>query len=356
MNLKTTIITSPNESLWLEKEIRLLKSGLLYSDSITLVSPSLTSVLHLLKLSSLTEKEKVEFIKGLTKFNPDLKGEEIENAIKLKNKLTNKKGKTKEEIVKLEQIKKILKNTDKYIEQWGENVFFESGLGEFYHLIENKTIELKHLDVNETHKDMGMQILEETSEILNSENSYPIFDDLIEKIAKFYIEEASGEYDSQNLNEIFVGKEFLLRLPNIDNLNFNDIIKAKEELGIELNRFKNLINNYSQEISGLAFDTSNKLIIEKKYNYDFVPQLKEIQDEIERNSFFKHLKKNIGENLVKYSIFLGVSGVDDIKKLLLGAGGMTVVETIIKAINESKNLKTDIKNSSVYFYHKLMNK
>ncbi|MBT1705436.1 hypothetical protein [Chryseosolibacter indicus] len=354
MSFQTSILTSPNDGLNLDKEIRLLKSGLLYSDSVTLTSPSLTSILYVLTLSTLSEKEKVEYFKGLSKVDPTVQGEELEQLIKIKNRLANKKGKTKEEIIQLEIIKKELKRIDGQMEQWGQDLFIKSGLPEFHHLIENGTIKLKHLDVNEREKKMAFQILDETIDIISHKNTYPIFDHLVEDIASKYIQSTKKDLSTKNINEIFVGKEFLLKLPNIDEISFSDILKAKEELSTELDRFKNLINNYSLEISGLSFDQDNRDFIEKKYKYDFLPQLKELQDKLEDNSFFKHLKRGAGENISKYSIFLGVMGVDDIIKILLSAGGLTTVEGIFKGHNEIKKTNKELRNSSVYFYHKLL--
>jgi hypothetical protein len=77
---------------------------------------------------------------------------------------------------------------------------------------------------------------------------------------------------------------------------------------------------------------------------------------LESNSFFRHLKKDVGENFSKYSIFLGVMGIDDIVKVLLGAGGMSTIEGVFKSYNECKKVNADIKNSSIYFYRELMDK
>jgi hypothetical protein len=354
MDLETSIITSPNNDLSLDKEIRLLKSALLYSDSITLISPGLTTALYLLRLSSLSEKEKIAYLNGLSTVDPTLQADDIENAIKIRNILTRKKGKTKEEILKLEYIKQRLKSIDKYFEQWGQDVFIKSGLPEFYHLIENGTIKPKHLDVNETEKSIAIQILDETIDTISKKGVYPIFDNLVEQMASIYLKENKTDHDITNINEIFVGKEFLLKLPNIDTLTFADILTAKQELKTELDRFKNLINNYSLEIDGLSFDEQNRTLIEKKYQYDFLPQVKELQEKIDANKFYKHLMRDIGENFTKYSICLGVTGTEDIMKLALGAGGMTIAEGIYKGLNSSKQTDKEAKKSSVYFYHKLL--
>lgn len=355
MSFQTSILTSPNDGLNLDKEVQLLKSGLLYSDSVSLTSPSLTAIVYVLALSTLSEKDKIEYFKGLSKVDPTVKGEELEQLIKHKNKLVAKRGKTKSEIFQLEKIKQELKRIDEHMEQWGKDLFMKSGLSEFNHLIENGTIKIKHLDVNERHKKMAFQILDETIDLISKKNMYPIFDNQVEDIASKYIRSTKTNLNTKNINEIFVGKEFLLRLPNIDEIGFSDIIEAKKELSVELDRFKNLINNYSLEVSGLSFEQDNRDLIEKRYKYDFLPQVKELQGKLEENSFFKHLKRGVGQNLSKYSIYLGVMGVDDIVKILLSAGGLTTIEGIFKGANELKKMNRELKNNSVYFYHKLMN-
>lgn len=357
MNLETTILTSPNDGLTLQKEIRLLKSALLYSDKITLISPSLTSILYMMRLATLSDKEKLEYMRSLSKVDPSLKGDEIENAIMLRNQLTQKKGKTNEEVIKLELINKSLKRIDEYYREWGENLFMQSGLPEFYYLIENDTVRVKHLDVNEKNEDMASQILQETIQIVNKSDTYPIFDILVEQIAQIYLKQTGGEVansSAANMNEVFVGKEFLLRLPNIDKIAFEDIIRLKTELGPELNRFKGLVQSFAKNISGIVFDKESRQEIEKKYEYQLIPELHDIQQKIESNNFFKHVARDIAENVTKYSIFLGVAGLADLQKLMLGASGLIAAETIFKSRNEVKKASMEIKNSSVYFYHKMM--
>lgn len=82
----------------------------------------------MMKLATLSDKEKLEYMRSLSKVDPILKGDEIENAIMLRNRLTQKKGKTKDEVVKLEMINKSLKRIDVYYQEWGQNIFMQSGL------------------------------------------------------------------------------------------------------------------------------------------------------------------------------------------------------------------------------------
>jgi hypothetical protein len=131
MKLQTTIITSPNETLSLQKESRLLKSAILYSDNITLVSPNLTSVLYTIAIASLDEKSKVDFLKNLEHVLKNGSGERLEEFIKVRDALKNKRMKTKDDILKLKRIENELKKGDLYFQEWGENMYNQSGLEEF---------------------------------------------------------------------------------------------------------------------------------------------------------------------------------------------------------------------------------
>lgn len=110
---------------------------------------------------------------------------------------------------------------------------------------------------------MASQILYETIEIVNKSDTYPIFDILVEQITQIYLSQAAGVNSSANMNEAFVGKEFLLRLPNIDKIAFEDIINLKSELGQELNRFKGLVQTFSKDISGIVFDKASNFFKHK---------------------------------------------------------------------------------------------
>ena len=114
----------------------------------------------LLRLANLTEKEKIEYLIHMTGVDPSLKGHEYAKAIQMKNSLTNKKFKTKEEIIQLGKLKHHLSNVDKYFEEWGSKVFMESALPQFIDLIDEGIVEVNHVDVNETQTSMANQILD----------------------------------------------------------------------------------------------------------------------------------------------------------------------------------------------------
>jgi hypothetical protein len=353
MSLKSSIITSPETGVTLEKEYDLIKSAFLFSDKITITSPGMTSILMLLKLASLTEKEKIEYLIHMTEADPSLKGHEYAKAIQLKNTLSKKKYKTREEIIQFGKLKHHLSNLDKHFEEWGNNLLMQSTMPQFIHLIENGIVEVNHVDVNETKTSMAKQVLDFTIEILNDHDCYPLFDRLTEDLASIFLQENKMEYPSLNMKESYIGKKLALSLPNLKSLTFEQITKLKGELDTEFNRFRGLILDYAQEIEGIPFNDENRSIIEKKLQYEVSPQLEELQESINRNSFLNNLLKELGENIGKYALFFGISSLTGLQTAIFGAGGLSLAEATFKALNKTRDEKVKARNNSLYFYHQI---
>jgi len=355
MDLISSIITSPQTGVSLEKELELLKSAYLFSDKISITSPSITSILMILRLANLTEKEKIEYLIGMTEVDPSLKGHEYQKAIKHKNYLERKKFKSKDEVVELGKIKHHLTNMDKYFEEWGSKLFLESGMPEFIHLIEDGIIELNHVDVNEFESSMAQQILDQTVELISTDGIYPLFDRLTEDLADAFMRENNLHNPNLNLKESFIGKEFVLSLPNIETLTFEDISNLKGELQTEFDRFRGLIFNSAKEIEGIPYSTDNRSRIEKTLKYEISPQLTELQSSIENNKFVKNLFQEIVGNIGKYSLFLGVSTLTTLENALFGVSGVgfSLTEASFKSFQKTKEQKEKLRNNSLYFYHKL---
>jgi hypothetical protein len=326
INFKVSIVTSPDSDLSVEKEIRLAKLGLLYADEVSLCSPNMTILLMMTRLAHLNEKEKIEFTRSIL---PSLHSE----------------------IVQLNKIENIFKEYDNTLSRQAENLFLTSGLHEAAEFIKSGQIKLNIVDMSG--EQAAQNIFNEIKKILNEPSTYPIFDHDIENLTNAYIRENQPEIDLSNSKEMVFSKELIFNLPNMEDISFDNILKLKSELELELSKFKGLIYDYSTEINNLPFSPENKILINKKFEREIKPQLLELQKQIDENKFTKNLFSDTLENLTKYSIIMGVATLGDLEKTLLGTGGLTIAETLSKAFKETKKQNAEVKSNSLYFYHRL---
>ncbi len=245
--MEVSIITSPNSELNIKKEIQLAKVGLLYSDKVTILSPTLMMLLSIFKMAGLSEKERFEFLKEvIPAMQPNFTPEILDQAFTQYRFLKNKKGKNREEMTQFMRIKSMLTKFDRDINKIVEKLFMESGLIEGINLIEDGTLSLNIFDFGKDSNDFTQGILDETIKLITDVDSYPIFDELIENLADSWIKENSLNCNSINASELKFSKELLVQLPNLDGISFETLINLKESLNLPLEKFRYLIYNFSK--------------------------------------------------------------------------------------------------------------
>ena len=180
-----------------------------------------------------------------------------------------------------------------------------------------------------------------------------MFDELTENLATTFLKVNKLHDSNLNMKESYVGKEMVLSLPNLRSLTFQQIANLKGELVVEFNRFRGLILDYATEIEGIPFSEENRASFSKKLKYEVSPQLNELQERINQNTFTKNLLNELGENISKYSLFLGVSSLVGLQTAIFGAGGLSLTEAAFKAFNKTRDQKVMERNNSLYFYHQM---
>jgi len=360
--IQTSIITSPNQNMTLEKEIRLIKVGILYSDKITLISPQVTMLMSMMNMSNLSEKEKFLLIQQIgplidENFDPN----SIDFLIEQIKKIKSKRIKESKEIILLRRYKNEVKKMHKSFQDIAKKVYDKSNFEEIEPIIESGKVEFKHFkyELAKPIKEVVQKfITEQIRDTLVNENHYPVFDDLIGSIAHHYSLQEGLKLQKENSKEVEFGKELIFRLPNIDKISFQDILNLKEELNKELYNFKNEILSYSQEISSLPFSNESKIEIKKKYEYVIKPQVIELREKIEKNRFIKILINDSMSNLTKYSaqasVFIGACEYLDYTKLL--PLGTLLTQSLYKSIKELKDNNNKFKKHPLFFYHSLSRK
>lgn len=358
MNIETTILSSPDQGLTLDKDIRLVKLALLYSNKITLVSPKTSMIVGTIQLGDLTTDQKIAFLKKVGPIaDPNFSIEEMDQMLEIVRKLNAKKIRSKEELVALGKFKSAIKQMDEELKGIAEKIYYDSNFEQLLPLIESGKLELKHFD-------FGMMDDGKFSEYMSSEiqdilkksgSKYPVFDELMGNIAHQYSIENNIDYPKQKPKEIEFGKELILSLPNIDQISVDNMLKIKNELNNELSQFKGAILDYSKEINSNPFSEAAKVEMKKQYEYHIKPDLQALRNKVKQNKYLIHLTNEIMSNASTYvtqvGLFLGVCTLFDFEKLLSVSG--VLGETTYKAYKKKAENTQGIKENQLFFYNEL---
>ena len=265
---------------------------------------------------------------------------------------------TRKELVALGKAESIIRELQNKFREIGETIYRSSSFGVLTPLIEDGTLEIKHCDINEGGKVVAEFMLNEVIDALKkSGTKYPVFDELTTSIAHHYSLEKKLQFGGQNPNEIEIGKELILQLPNIDALEISDILRLKGELSEELSRFRGAISDYSRDIESTPFTPETKLEITKQYQNHIKPELDSLRRQVKRNKFIRHFADqaldNSSSHMAQVGIFFCVCSFLDIEKMLSAAGVLT--ETSYKAFKSRRQSTEEIKTNPLFFYNQLEN-
>lgn len=360
MEFESTIFSSPDKGLSLEKDIRLIKLALLYSDKITLLSPKTSMIVGAIQMGNLTDSQRMAFIQEVAPIlDPDFSVNQLDEYLDIVKSLKAKKIRSKSELVILGKYKSMMKKMEKETFKVAEKFYINSNFEQLMPLIETGNLELKEFDFTAMDDDKFVEYMSnEIHELLSQSGSkYPIFDELMGDLAHKYSEEKKLSFQEQNPLEIQMGKEIILQLPNIDRISIEEILNLKIELENELSRFKGAILDFSKEVDSSPFSMDAKYEIKKQYEYHIKPELATLRSKMNGNKFYKHLRdellSNSSSHLTQATFLLGLCSIFEFEKILSVTG--VLGETAYKAYKKKIENSRQIKENPLFFYTQLSN-
>lgn len=354
MNFTVSIVTAPNDQLVVHKDVELIKLGLLYADQVTVASPNIYYLVAYIKMATLTGKDRLTLVKGLVPSMYSVSKKSLEQF----NELVKRYEVAKNKLVKSYEDIQVIIHLDEYLENaynnfavLAEKIVIESGIEPLVSLIGDGRIQLTEFGADLT--GVPKILLDGALNTLNDDFVYPIFDKGITDLIAAYIKENDTVSKFGNSKEMIVGKDLFLRLPNINQLDVEQVSTLRNEMEVEWYRYKSLINEYADDIEGVPFDPDVNVKLAKKYEREFKPQLLELQQALDKNGFVKHLYNQLLDNIASYSMLcVGAATLTEIKTAMIGASGVAVAQSF-KAMNEKRKQTEKVKENKLYFYHHL---
>lgn len=358
MEFESTILSSPDQGLSLEKDIRLVKLALLYSDKVTLISPKTSMIIGAIQMGNLNENQRLSFIKEVGPIiDPEFSVSQWDELLKTVKDLKKKKNRSKSERAILGKFKSIMKKLEKDFFGVAEKFYSDSKFEQLMPLIDSENLELKEFDFAAMDDERFVEYMSnEIHEVLSQSGSkYPIFDELMGDLAHRYSEEKELSFQEQNPLEIQMGKEIILQLPNIDRISVEELLILKNEMESELSRFKGAILDFSKDLESTPFSVEANHEIKKQYEYHIKPELTTLRSQMDENKFYKYLRNellsNSSRHLTQATILLGVCSIFEFEKILSATGVLS--ETAYKAYKKKVKSTKKLKENPLFFYTQL---
>ena len=372
--LKLTIVAYPTSGLSLEKEIQLIKVGLLYADKITLCSLTSSMIISIIGLTTLNEKARVDFLEHIlpytTKEPSDLSN--ISVFINKYRELLKKKRLSREELLIKMRIKKLLDDTWKQIEDTLNRIPEEYGLNKLIPAFESGNLDITILGTQSTEETYIDDVLKEFVDIVGKEvingKTYPLFDEDTGKLISAGIKEGFFKYsnsDSEKSRHIGFVSDLIQRLPTFEEASIDEVLDIRKELEKPLIRFRSAMIKYSEEIKHEVWEEEFINDAEKIFLREIEPAILDIEEAVKSNKYLSHLVTGLLNKpmVIPSTSGLGVliSSLSNFPKFSAAALGLIAGTGLIayNACKEWEEKSDQLKRAQLYFYYKtgkLLNK
>lgn len=372
MSLDFTVAITPSTTS-IENELSYIKSAILYSDKINLISP----LAYLFSLITAGTKETnvqklIKLIKKILPLIKEIDRETYERGTIVFGQLSAVMS-TRFNNIPLPLRLKFTKQLKAFIDEMTTKTYDMIGTDEsqdLRKLIDNNQINILPFQHD---FDSSTSFVVDFCKMLTKslKNSYPLFDELSNNIIKHAIGEkviTISPIEREKIIHTGVVNNYMQRLPSFENATFDELLDIKKELRDPLVRFRGKMHEYSESIKTAPWDKDFDQECNILYNKEVAPTLLELEEATKENSFRKNLGRKFltEDGLWKSYGFLVVGitapGVIQIfnetmsdQQALLNAGASSVAfisSRVAAAYKDYKEKQEEIEKNNLYFYYK----
>ena len=394
--MKFTIGTA-SSSMNFEEDLKLIKSSLLYADSIELIGMAEYAIYNYLPRcfdgSTNIENMLKCFIPFLEAFdNPEAKAL-IEQLNAVGNSLDpympyikKKKNRSKQEILAQMQYQKAEKQLATMVANAKTELLNSNGIKEIQGMIDRNIISVYDYSYNGFSVDelTGGYFANILGTIKHGE-SFPLFDSISSEVLGAVVDTKILDFsktDMEVIRHAGVANNILSTLPTLERASVDEILDFKKTLKEPLDNFRTAIYKFSEQITSMPWDDDFKYECIKLYDTEVVPKVNEINALSSETSVLKNFGSKVlsdederrkigyvGAGLIT-TITTGSNIADALgileniirmgAKVGLTAAGVTAflktADILKQAHIDSKNKNSEMEGNVMYYYYKASKK
>ncbi|MCD8020117.1 MAG: hypothetical protein LUF92_11200, partial [Clostridiales bacterium] len=352
-----------------------IKSALLYSDQVTLISPLAYLIYRMTdEKNGIDEKNVLKLAKEILPLAKSNDRTFYEEAYPILNQFSDiiysKRYKAVPYVKRLEiqrDLKKFAKEIcEKMVVMVGENDSRELQI-----LINSGQVKIEKFE--HSIGDVDLCVKDYFKLLARSiESSYPLFDKQSNDLMKAAVNSRIVSLSSVNRKKIThagMADNIIRKLPSFTEASMNELIDIKKELGQPLKKFRGKMLGYSESIQSMPWDNDFADECEILYDKEIVPAILEIEEYTKDNSFVKNIGKKFftDEGVWKSTGGLAISiaaggvisafnGAISSDVAMLVSGGAYAASRVASAYEEYSTNKKTIERKDLYFYYEAGNR
>lgn len=369
-NFNFAIAVSPNK-INLKKEMKFIKSALLYADTITLISP-LAYIFFQLTNEKYKENERqaIKLFETILPFirsaDPEVYQQSKPVIKEFKKIILSKQYKSLPMVDKL-HIKKNLKEFVLEVNNILEELIGNKTYKEIKLLVEQNNVNLEKFD--HSFNNIDGYVAEYFKKLKKSITcSCPLFDERSNKLISAAIK--SGIIDMSNTKKYKtkhagLADKLLTRLPSFEFASVNEILDIRKELEKSLVRFRSKTLQFTESIQSLPWNEDFEDECYLLYDKEVAPALLEIEELINDNNIIKNLGikmftdqkiwNSLGGlvfNIAAAGTIASFSDTVTSDTAVYTAGGAWAVNKIANTYKNHRKKSKEIKRKDLFFYYK----
>lgn len=365
-NLDILIGLSPDSNVSISEELEYIKVALLYGDNITLVSPKSLLFLCVSCVLGMNERQTYRYFIDMIKDieNDDYQKEQYELVFQQYIAIKKKKHKSMQELLLIKQMEMQFNSSIEEYKNKIIEIFGEESILQFISAMNTNRLVVDTLNVEENSELFSDRLIEDffnkVSRAVVNGDKYPIYNKSTVDLLKGAIKEGKIEvpsYSNNNIKNVNVASDLILRLPIFESATVEEIIDIRKELDKYVNNFRGAIVDYSEKIKSEPWTNEFEHEAYNLFLKEVNPKVMAIDEEVRANKLlYKMIEKNLKNPISFATPMFGaiISPISNFVNLSTTAmlTGVSMAGTSLLAYKEWKEKLSQIEQNQLYFYYK----
>lgn len=366
------------QQISLEKEIKLIKAALLYSDTATLYSMSTSMLSLMLSLKTLTTKQKIYFLGSVApQLVKESNRESLVRNLPVLYQLIEKRNELKpDQLLFLINIENQIETMWEPMIELFESYAVDAGAGEIETAINAGLLNIHVLGLqkDETFKFAQMndiinkrkpesilvEYINAITRIVVEGDAYPLFDDMTGDFIGSLIKEeridVSESRTARGKNSVLATR-LLERLPLFEEASMDEIIDIRAELDRPLINFRRAIIDFSKDMKTAAWNKDFPIEADQVFYQKVAPAILEIEEKVKQTKSLSDFLIRLANRPVAAStlsvLISQAMELPGLASTALTIGGM--IASGAASILEYKSVlksRKDIEQNQLFFYYR----
>ncbi|WP_143341876.1 hypothetical protein [Deinococcus indicus] len=348
-------------NLAIHSELRLIKIGLLYGDTISLHSPK--SEMLLIAVEALVNqptKHNIQRLAGIVGQEQRAEFYQVADMIEqLDDAITSLRGLPRSQ--RRVQEKKFLALREQAFASMrvGMNgIFGPLGILDIDKLVRRGLLNLEKYEHEMASGSFAEKFTEGVFKTIASQNSFPLLDREMSNLIDLYIKEKRPELSNmrkERAAQTGLSAHFIQRLPHFEQAGVDEILDIRKLLVRPLSKFRAAMVEYSKTIQSATWERDFAIEADELYNLKIAPAVMEIEEAVSINRVVQNIyQKSVINTATAGTLTLAVSNLlmpSEIDKNISNiVGGILGLGTV--AAGEYFQERTKAEQNQMYFLYK----